>query len=271
MTKVEYKHTEIAAKKKLGQNFLTDRNICRKIVLSAGIGPESRVVEIGPGFGALSSAILDAEPGSFTAVEKDHELASFMHREYPSVTVIEDDFLKVDLSALADQGPLTVMGNIPYSITSPILFKLLDNRQHIASETLMMQYEVAQRLIAAPGTKEYGILAVQLQTFCGVSCLFRVNRKVFRPKPDVDSAVVRIVPKKTPLDSNELHYRHFVRTAFSQRRKTLLNNLRKHYDLSMVRSFDLSRRAESLSIDEFGTLYTCIHSCKSIACRDKNS
>lgn len=255
MTKVEYKHTEIAAKKKLGQNFLTDRNICRKIALSAGIGPGKNVVEIGPGFGALTAAILLAEPGSFSAIEKDPALASFIRREYPSVEVIEDDFLKVDLALPARHTPLTIMGNIPYSITSPILFKLLDNRRHIASETLMMQYEVAQRLVATPGTKEYGILAVQLQTFCKVSILFKVSRKVFRPQPEVDSAVVQIIPKKTPLDNDETGYRHFVRTAFSQRRKTLLNNLKKHYDLSSVNMFDLTRRAESLSIDEFETLF----------------
>lgn len=260
MTKVEYKHTEIAVKKKFGQNFLTDRNICRKIVQSAEIEKNDRVLEIGPGFGALTSAILEASPKSFTAVEKDRTLAAFIRKEFSSVKVIEGDFLTIDIPDLSAEGQLKIMGNIPYSITSPILFKLLDNRKHIVSETLMMQHEVAQRLAAKPNTKEYGILAVQLQTFCEVSYLFKVSRKVFRPKPDVDSAVVSIIPRTTSLDENEKAFRRFVRTAFSQRRKTLQNNLKKNYDLSKVTSVDLTRRAESLSIDDFSSLFREISS-----------
>ncbi|MCG8341460.1 MAG: 16S rRNA (adenine(1518)-N(6)/adenine(1519)-N(6))-dimethyltransferase RsmA [Chlorobiales bacterium] len=254
MTKVEYKHTEIAVKKKLGQNFLTDRNICRKIVQSAGIVKNDRVLEIGPGFGALTSVILEASP-SFTAVEKDPALAAFIHKELPSVNVIEGDFLTINLPDLAAEGPLKIMGNIPYSITTPILFKLLDSRKQIVSATLMMQHEVAQRLIAAPNTKEYGILAVQLQTFCQVSYLFKVSRKVFRPQPEVDSAMVSIVPCPTPLDKDEEAFRRFVRKAFGQRRKTLQNNLKKHYDLSSVAAIDLARRAESLTTGEFSLLF----------------
>ncbi len=254
MTKIEYKHTEIAVKKKFGQNFLTDRNICRKIVQSAGIEKNDRVLEIGPGFGALTGAILEVVP-RFTAVEKDRTLAAFIRREFPSVKVIEADFLTTNLPDLAANGPLRIMGNIPYSITSPILFKLLDNRRHILSETLMMQHEVAQRLAARPNTKEYGILAVQLQTFCEVSYLFKVNRTVFKPKPEVDSAVVNIVPRTHSMEGDEQGFRSFVRTAFGQRRKTLQNNLKKNYDLSTVASVDLSRRAESLSIEEFSSLF----------------
>ncbi len=254
MTKVEYKHTEIAVKKKLGQNFLTDRNICKKIVQLARIGNNDRVLEIGPGFGALTREILEVSP-VLTAVEKDRELAAFIRKEFPSVTVIEADFLTISLPDLAAKGPLKVMGNIPYSITSPILFKLFENRRHIISETLMMQHEVALRLTARPNTKEYGILAVQLQTFCEVNYLFKVNRKVFRPKPEVDSAVVNIIPRSSPMDPNESGFRSFVRKAFGQRRKTLQNNLRKHYDLSMVTSIDLNLRAESLSVEQFSSLY----------------
>ena len=254
MTKIEYKHTEIAVKKKFGQNFLTDRNICRKIVQSAGLEKNDRVLEIGPGFGALTSAILEVVP-EFVAIEKDRELAAFIRREFPSVQLIEGDFLAINLPRLAAERPVKVMGNIPYSITSPIIFKLLDNRKHIVSETLMVQHEVAQRLVAKPGTKEYGILAVQLQTFCKVDYLFKVNRNVFRPQPGVDSAVVHIVPLATLKQRDEEGFRKFVRTAFGQRRKTLQNNLKKTYDLSNVSSIDLSRRAESLSIGEFSLLF----------------
>lgn len=254
MTKVEYKHTEIAVKKKFGQNFLTDRNICRKIVQSAGLRENDRILEIGPGFGALTSEILELSP-RLTAVEKDRELAAFIRKEYPSVTVIEADFLTINLAELAAEGSLKIMGNIPYSITSQILFKLLDNRKHIISETLMMQHEVALRLVARPNTKEYGILAVQMQAFCEVTYLFKVKGNVFRPRPKVDSAAVKITPCQSPMDADETGFRSFVRTAFGQRRKTLQNNLRKHYDLSKVTSVDLHLRAESLSIEQFTSLY----------------
>lgn len=220
----------------------------------SGIGPGDRVLEIGPGFGALTREIAEICP-EFTVIEKDPALASFIREEFPSVHVIEGDFLEADLASLAQGDKLHVLGNIPYYITTPILFKLLDNRHSIASETLMMQHEVAQRLTAEPGTKEYGILAVQLQSFCKVEYLFKVGKKVFRPQPEVDSAVVRIEPLKTSPVSDEEGFRKFIRTAFQQRRKTLSNNLKKTYDLSRVATFDLQRRAESLTVNEFCNLY----------------
>ncbi|ARM31046.1 16S rRNA (adenine(1518)-N(6)/adenine(1519)-N(6))-dimethyltransferase RsmA [Prosthecochloris sp. HL-130-GSB] len=255
MTKVEYKHTEIAVKKKLGQNFLTDRNIIRKIIRSADLKPGDRVVEIGPGFGALTGEIATICP-DFTAIEKDPALAEFIRNEFPSVNLIEHDVLKVNLEQIADDRKIKVIGNIPYSITSPILFKLLEHRHCIQSETLMMQQEVALRLAARPGTKEYGILAVQLQTFCEVTYLFKVGKQVFRPKPEVDSAVVSIVPRQVALDRYQKEYSTLVRRAFQQRRKTLNNNLKKEYDLSGVTGIDLHRRAESLEISEFETLFS---------------
>ncbi|NTW09829.1 MAG: 16S rRNA (adenine(1518)-N(6)/adenine(1519)-N(6))-dimethyltransferase RsmA [Chlorobiaceae bacterium] len=254
MTKVEYKHTEIAAKKNLGQNFLLDRNITKKIAAASFAAEEDNVLEIGPGFGALTREISERCP-SFTAVEKDPALAEFIRREYPLVRVIEADFLEVDLRELAAEKPLKVLGNIPYSITSPILFRLLDNRRHIESATLMMQHEVAERIVACPGTKEYGILAVQLQTFCDISYLFKVGRKVFRPQPRVDSAVIRIVPKTTDPTSDADGFRRFVRTAFRQRRKTLLNNLKETYDTRALDSGVLQLRAEALSVGELILLY----------------
>ncbi len=245
--KVEYKHTHIAAKKKLGQNFLIDRNIPRKIVRESGIAPGDRVLEIGPGFGALSTAILETVP-SFTAIEKDRELARFIREEHPSIALIEGDFLDVPLEPVAAGGRIAVLGNIPYAITTPILFRLLDNRNLISSATLMMQHEVAMRLAAAPGTKEYGILAVQMQAFCDVNYLFKVGRSVFKPRPEVDSAVIRMIPRQTdPVEDSE-GFRSFVRTAFRQRRKTLLNNLRDAYNLSEVPPGTLQLRAEALDI-----------------------
>jgi 16S rRNA (adenine1518-N6/adenine1519-N6)-dimethyltransferase len=254
MTKVEYKHTHIAAKKKLGQNFLTDRNIPRKIIRESGIQPGDRVLEIGPGFGALTTAILETVP-SFTAIEKDPELVKFIREEHPQIELIEGDFLKVPLEPLAAEGKLAVLGNIPYSITSPILFRLLDNRHLISSATLMMQHEVAQRIAALPGTKEYGILAVQMQAFCNVKYLFKVGRTVFRPRPEVDSAVIRMVPKPhDPVEDSE-GFRLFVRRAFHQRRKTLWNNLKDYYDTSTVPEATLKLRAEALSVEDLTALF----------------
>lgn len=254
MTKVEYKHTHIAAKKKLGQNFLTDRNIPRKIVRESGIEPGDRVLEIGPGFGALSTAILEKVP-KFTAIEKDHELAGFIRREHPEIELIEGDFLKIPLEPIAGSCRLAVLGNIPYSITSPILFRLLDNRRLVSSATLMMQHEVALRLAAVPGTKEYGILAVQMQAFCDVDYLFKVGRAVFKPRPEVDSAVIRLVPKPSDPVADSDGFRNFVRTAFHQRRKTLQNNLKESYDLSSVPEATLRLRAEALSVAELIILF----------------
>ncbi len=247
MTKVEYKHTHIAAKKKLGQNFLLDKNIPRKIVRESGIREGERVLEIGPGFGALTTAILEVMP-SFTAIEKDPKLAKFNREEHPQIKLIEGDVLKVPLEPLAGDGKLAVLGNIPYSITSPILFRLLDHRHLVASATLMMQHEVALRIAAAPGTKEYGILAVQMQAFCDVNYLFKVGRTVFKPRPEVDSAVIRLVPKaEEPVEDSE-GFRLFVRRAFHQRRKTLHNNLKEYYDTSDVPEATLKLRAEALTV-----------------------
>ena len=255
MTKVEYKDTEIAAKKKLGQNFLTDRNITRKIVAASGACPEDNILEIGPGFGSLTREINEICP-TFTVIEKDRKLAEFIRTEYKQLNLIEGDFLEIDLEPLAQEKPLRVLGNIPYSITTPILFKLLDCRHSLVSATLMMQHEVAMRIVAKPSTKEYGILAVQMQSFFTVDYLFKVGRKVFRPQPGVDSAVISLTPKKEDRTEDQKGFSRFVRTAFHQRRKTLLNNLKESYNLELVDSNTLTLRAEALSIDDFFKLFS---------------
>ncbi len=255
MTKVEYKHTEIAVKKKLGQNFLCDRNITRKIVALSGAGADDNLVEIGPGFGALTKEIVEVCP-VFTVIEKDARLAAFIREEYPQLKVIEADFLETPLDGIAGTQMLRVLGNIPYSITTPILFKLLENRRIITSATLMMQHEVAMRIVAKPSTKEYGILAVQMQALCEVDYLFKVGRKVFRPQPGVDSAVICMTPKKSDPIANTKEFSRFVRTAFHQRRKTLLNNLKEGWNLEGVASDTLKLRAEALTIEEFFLLFS---------------
>ena len=254
---VEYKHTEIAVKKKLGQNFLTDRNITRKILSLSGVTPGDNILEIGPGFGSLTRDIITVCP-RFTVVEKDCRLAEFIETEYPALRVINGDFLETDLSQLATEQPLRILGNIPYSITTPILFRLLDYRRSVSSATLMMQHEVALRITASPSTREYGILAVQMQAFFSVTYLFKVGRKVFKPQPGVDSAVIQLIPKEQDPTEEPEAFRHFIRTAFKQRRKTLHNNLKNDYRLDAVPPGQLQLRADVLSVQELVTLYRSV-------------
>ncbi|NTV46763.1 MAG: 16S rRNA (adenine(1518)-N(6)/adenine(1519)-N(6))-dimethyltransferase RsmA [Chlorobiales bacterium] len=247
--RVKYKDTEVATKKSFGQNFLLDANIPRKMVRQAELETDDHVLEIGPGFGALTRAISEIVP-SFTAVELDKDLAAFIRREFPQVQLIEGDFLKTDLLGLGKDKQLKVLGNIPYAITTPILFKLLDERAFITSAVLMMQEEVARRLTAHPKTKEYGILAVQLQAFCQIEYLFRISKAVFKPRPDVDSAVIKLVFKQNCGIEDAAYFRALVRRAFQMRRKTLSNNLKADYKLENI-AFDFTRRAEELTVEEF--------------------
>ncbi|MBC8042296.1 MAG: ribosomal RNA small subunit methyltransferase A [Rhizobacter sp.] len=253
MLKVSYQHRSITPKKHRGQNFLLDPNISHKIVEAAGLQPDDAVLEIGPGFGALT-AIIAATMPHFTAVEVEPELAKFIREKFPQVTVIAGDFLDVNLGEIAAGRKLKVLGNIPYSITTPIIFKLLDHQTHVHSIVLMIQDEVARRLSAVPQTKEYGILAVQLQAFTDVEYLFKVSKHVFKPKPDVDSAVVRLTmtPEKHRI-TNPLQFKKVVRQSFAMRRKTLENNLRKTFRLDGL-DIDFKRRAETFSVAEFVAL-----------------
>jgi 16S rRNA (adenine1518-N6/adenine1519-N6)-dimethyltransferase len=249
LVKVSYKHTEVQTKKRLGQNFLLDANIVEKIADAATIQLGDATLEIGPGFGALTKAISKRLP-RFVAVELDADLAQFIRTEFPLVNLVEQDFLTVPLSQFAQEKKLKVLGNIPYAITTPILFKLIDEREHIESAVLMMQDEVAKRLSAVPRTKEYGILAVQLQAFAKVEYLFRVSKNVFKPKPDVNSAVVRLNFYSGDLGFEIGKFRKLVRTAFRMRRKTLENNLKGFFQIHDV-EFNFRQRAEELSVAEF--------------------
>ncbi len=249
--KVKYKSTEVVPKKSFGQNFLTDDNILRKIIDAARLSPDDTVLEIGPGFGALTKHIVRILP-HFTAVELDRDLAQFIRTEFPTVNLIEGDVLDISFATIAQGKKLKVLGNIPYAITSPILFKLLDERAHLSEAILLVQEEVARRLSAMPRTKEYGILAVQLQAFAKVEYCFKVGKHVFKPPPKVNSAVIRLSFENISQVPNELEatFRLLVRRAFAMRRKTLENNLKPYYDLSGV-SFNFKQRAEELSVSEF--------------------
>jgi 16S rRNA (adenine1518-N6/adenine1519-N6)-dimethyltransferase len=249
LAKIHYKGRSIVAKKRLGQNFLVDENIVRKIIAFAQLKKDDHILEIGPGFGALTKELVKILP-TFTAVELDRTLAAFIRAEFPQVHLIEKDILQVPLSEIAGEKKVKVLGNIPYAITTPILFKLLDERAAVHSAILMMQDEVARRLLAKPGTKEYGVLAVQLQAFAEVEYGFKVKREVFKPRPKVDSAVVRLTVRPHTGIMRETVFKTLVRTAFRMRRKTLENNLKDIFELSGV-TLNLKQRAEELSVQDF--------------------
>lgn len=252
------------AKKSLGQNFLIDPNLQRKIVDSIHPGPEDEVLEIGPGPGALTQH-LAPRVRRLVLVELDDELARRLREEFaetPHVRVVHADILSVDLDDVSeDPGRLKVIGNIPYNITTPILFSLLERRPRPSEIVLMVQREVADRILAPPGSRTYGALAVGVQSLARVERVVNVGRKAFRPAPDVESAVVRISPFSPPplAVDTELALRNLTRAAFGQRRKQFQRILRDAYGLSPDgidaleerTGFDLRRRPETFSPEDF--------------------
>lgn len=217
----------IRPRKRLGQNFLADPNTARKIVAALDVPPGEPVVEIGPGTGALTG-ILKQRHERFAAVEIDPRAVALLGEAMPDLDVREMDVLRVDWAEMADElgGPVHVIGNLPYYITTPIVFSLLDAAEAVAQAVVMVQREVARRIVAEPRTREYGILSVVLQRLARPELLFEVSRNVFRPKPDVTSAVLRLDFRDVPgVDGDPAWFRTVVRTAFNQRRKTLRNSL----------------------------------------------
>lgn len=249
------------AKQSLGQNFLVDENIARKIVERVGPRPEDTVLEIGPGFGILTKYLLPAVK-HLIAVEIDSYLVSRLRQTFPptQLELIHGDFLEQDLSAFVpDEGKIRIVGNIPYHITSPVIFKVFEMRSAVADLILMLQREVAERIVAEPGNKQYGILSVFSQTYSEPQILLHVSRRVFSPRPDVDSAVVRWDFGKAPgVDiEDEQVFRTVVRASFQQRRKMLRKSLQQISPIAKnlaALNMDLTRRPEELSVAEFTAL-----------------
>ncbi len=249
----------ITPRKSLGQNFLRDPNTIRKIADAVGAPAGAPVVEIGPGTGALTAQLLEKYP-HLVALEVDARAVAHLETALPALDVRLADVLEVDWAALAGEkgGPLYVVGNLPYYITSPILFGLVDARPALREAVVMMQREVAERLVAQPRTKAYGILSVVFQRYADVQLLFRVPPTVFYPQPDVTSAVVRLTfradaPPPSPAES---HFREVVRAAFNQRRKTLHNSLSawtRARGLALPEDW-AKRRAEELTPQAFFAL-----------------
>jgi 16S rRNA (adenine1518-N6/adenine1519-N6)-dimethyltransferase len=249
----------VRPRRSLGQNFLRDDNTARKIVRAIDPQQGQVLLEIGPGEGALTGH-LAARAAKLIIVELDDRVVARLRDELPpSVCLLHADVLEVDLEQLAEEhGRLRVVGNIPYNITSPILFHVLDRRTAVADVTLLMQREVARRLVAPPRTKEYGILSVLCQMLTDAVILFDVPPTVFFPRPKVMSSLVRLTVRPAPRHPlrDEGVFRAVVRAAFGKRRKTLRNALRDLIGPTAVFPtwLDPGRRAEELTLEEFAAL-----------------
>jgi 16S rRNA (adenine1518-N6/adenine1519-N6)-dimethyltransferase len=242
-------------KKRFGQNFLQDENILNKIVKEINPQQEDTIIEIGPGYGALTKKLISATK-NLTAVEIDNDLAKNLNEKFPQLRLINEDFLEISLSELASkEEKVRIVGNIPYNITSPILFKLIKNNALVKDAVFMVQLEVAKRMTADKGTKDYAILAVVLKYFTDTQLCFKISPNVFYPKPKVSSALVHIHFKKSeePEEEQKLFIK-IVKAAFGNRRKTLKNSFSNSifHEIDFSNSgIDLSLRAENLDVDDF--------------------
>lgn len=233
-------------KKSLGQHFLTDGNIIRKIVDAIPAKPDDLVVEIGPGSGAVTEILLKRFK-NVTAIELDQRMVEHLSEKYPDLKIIHQDILDYDWSVHQDEGrPVHVMGNLPYYITSQIMFGLFDYRSILSTATLMMQKEVAERIVAEPRSKQYGILSVQSQLMSSPEILFDVSPHVFSPPPNVHSSVIQFNFDKAGLACTDAHLKKVVRMAFNQRRKKLSNALKRLDAELPVDEFNFDLRAEAL-------------------------
>ena len=251
---------QVRAKKYLGQHFLKDKEIARRIAESLPLSEALPVIEVGPGMGVLTQYLLENPLIDLTAVEIDRESVDYLHIHYPDLKLIEGDFLKMDLSSLFPDK-FCVIGNFPYNISSQIFFKVLDYRDQIPYVAGMIQKEVAERIASKPGKKAYGILSVLMQAFYTIDYLFTVSEQVFDPPPKVKSAVIRFTRNEVEhLDCDEKLFRTVVKTAFNQRRKTMRNSLKPLVpkDNSMYTDPIFDKRPEQLGVAEFVQLTNCI-------------
>ncbi|NLM27808.1 MAG: 16S rRNA (adenine(1518)-N(6)/adenine(1519)-N(6))-dimethyltransferase RsmA [Clostridiaceae bacterium] len=261
------KKYNIRLSKQLSQNFLTDINIIRKIVDAAEINGDDFVIEIGPGIGALTVA-LAGKAGKVAAIEIDSRIIPALEEttgSFKNVTIINEDILKTDIQSLTAGWDKTVkiVSNLPYYITTPVIMMFLENDFPVERMVFMVQKEVAERMSAKPGSKDYGALSVGVQTAGDIKLLFNVSRRCFIPKPEVDSVVIKITPSGKYLDSivDKKVFFQCVRAAFSKRRKTLLNAINSSDELKLEKetirdilaslNLNCNVRGEELSIEQF--------------------
>jgi 16S rRNA (adenine1518-N6/adenine1519-N6)-dimethyltransferase len=250
----------VKAKKHLGQHFLTDKTICRNIANELSHNNlYTKVLEIGPGMGALTTFLLERNEEFETLVmDIDTESIVYLNTHFPALKdkIIEADFLRIDLKKYMGEEPFAIAGNFPYNISSQILFKVLEYRNQIPEVVGMFQKEVAERIAEKPGTKAYGILSVFLQAFYDIRYCFTVDEHVFNPPPKVKSGVIQLIRnQRKELDCDEKLFFRVVKTAFNQRRKTLRNSLKPMFNGAMNTEdpiFDL--RPERLCVEQFEEL-----------------
>lgn len=241
-------------KKSLGQHFLKDENICKKIVAALEENKPAQLVEVGPGGGALTKYLLPLTDIDFKAVELDDEKVAYLNQNFPAINgkIIHQSFLDIDAPF---EGSFTVIGNFPYNISSQILFKVLDWKDQVPTVIGMFQKEVAERVCAKPKNKTYGIISVLIQAHYEVEYLFDVPPESFNPPPKVMSGVIRLTRK---VDAYKMHsekaFRNLVKTAFNQRRKMLRNAVKSLFDETTLQDEIFTKRAEQLSIEDFAAL-----------------
>lgn len=244
----------VKAKKSLGQHFLKDQNIARKITDSL-LPMTSEVLEIGPGMGVLTRHLFADNRFSVRAIDIDSESIEYLHNELPEQRerILFGDFLKTDISHWYN-SPFSIIGNLPYNISSQIFFRIIENKHLVKQAVCMIQKEVAERIAASHGNKTYGILSVFLQTFYRIEYLFTVSENVFDPPPKVKSAVIRLTRnEREQLPCNEKLFFNIVKTGFNQRRKTLRNSIRQITPANFTSDY-LNLRPEQLCVDDFITL-----------------
>lgn len=245
--------TQVRAKKHLGQHFLRDMEVARRIAGSLPLDGRTSVLEIGPGTGVLTQFLLQNPDIDLTAVELDGESVKYLNQHYPQLKVIEADFLKMDLKTMF-QDKFCIIGNFPYNISSQIFFKMLDNKDSIPCLVGMIQKEVAERMAAPAGSKTYGILSVLMQAYYSIDYLFTVHEHVFDPPPKVKSAVIRLTRNDvSKIDCNEQLFKTVVKTAFNQRRKQMRNSLKPLVakDNTMFADPLFDKRPEQLDVAAF--------------------
>ena len=253
------------ARKRFGQNFLTDHTVIFNILASIQVNPGEHWVEIGPGQGALTAPLLQ-NPIKLDVVELDRDLVALLQRQFQdadNLTIHSADALNFDFSTLVENNEqLRVIGNLPYNISTPLLFHLMDNADCIADMHFMLQKEVVERICAIPGSKKYGRLSVMLQYYCATEHLFDVPPESFDPAPKVTSAIVKLIPHRQPpvLVNNKADLNKIVTQAFSQRRKTIRNSLKKLIPEEQIAALNIDPtvRAELLSLADFARLSNCL-------------
>ncbi len=246
------------ARKRFGQNFLQDQGVIHRIARAVHASDKDHIVEIGPGQGALTTDIL-ADGCRLDAIEIDRDLIPILQQrfnEQPRFHLHQGDALAFDFSSLVqDEEKLRVVGNLPYNISTPLIFRLLDQQQLIQDMHFMLQLEVVNRLAASPGNKNYGRLSIMAQYFCDVQSLFEVPPEAFSPRPKVQSAIVRLTPHgQLPHPAKNIKtLQSLLRTCFNQRRKTLRNSLKNDVSSDQMEALDInpSARPETLSLEQF--------------------